>query len=378
MRELMPVRMQESMGGDVYSGIARASGLLWCGRERAQPGQASETVYVYCHPSSNFVGHYALAPTAALGIDAVGVVTRYAGNDTQVILENCVADLGSVITHLRENEGYRRVVLVGNSGGGGLSAFYQQQAEKPSVHDAPAGGGTDLTTASLPPADALVMLNAHSGRAALLQDWLDPAIRNEDDPFDRDTELDLFSARTLPLDRGWVAEYRTAQAERGARITTWAKSQLAQLHDTYGDAVPDLPFRIHGTCADPRFVDTSIDPSDREPGTLWGDAISANLRPVTLGSVSTLRSWLSQWSTATTNGHGPTCLEQVSVPVFVAFGTADKGCFPSMATDLYDAATHPGKELLPITGAGHYFEGAPELLPATLGTITGWVNRVLS
>ena len=53
---------------------------------------------VFCHPSSNFVSHYALAPTAALGVDAVGAVTRYAGNDAQVILENCVADLGSIIS----------------------------------------------------------------------------------------------------------------------------------------------------------------------------------------------------------------------------------------------------------------------------------------
>lgn len=377
MRELLPVPMQETMGGDVYSGIARASGLLWCGRERAEPGIVSDTALVFCHPSSNFVGHYALRATAGLGYDAVGVVTRYGGNDTQVILENCVSDLGSVISHLREKEGYRRVILVGNSGGGGLSAFYQQQAEKPTVTDAPGGGGTDLTTAVLPPADALVMLNAHAGRAALLQGWLDPAIRDEDDPFGRDADLDLFAAgRRAPLDRGWVEHYRQAQADRADRITAWVRAQLTRLHDEYGDAVPDLPFRIHGTCADPRFVDTTLDPSDREPGTLWGDAMSANLRPVTLGSTSTLRSWLSQWSVADTNAHGPTCLEDVSVPVMVVYGTADKGCFPSMARELFDASSHPGRELLAVEGTGHYFEGPPQRLPDTLQAITTWVEKV--
>lgn len=101
---------------------------------------------------------------------------------------------------------------------------------------------------------------------------------------------------------------------------------------------------------------------------------SANLRPVTLGSFSTLRSWLSQWSVADTNAHGPTCLESVSVPVLVAYGTGDKGCFPSMATALYDAARHPDKKLLPIPGAGHYFEGPAHLLTDTLDSVVDWLR----
>lgn len=374
MRELLAVPMQDQIGGDVYSGIARAAGLLWCGRERAKPGQISGTVLLYCHPSSNFVGHYALEPTAALGVDAVGAVTRYAGNDTQVILENCVADLGSIIHHLRAVEGYRRVVLVGNSGGGGLAALYQAQAEKPTIRDAPGGGGADLTRADLPPADALVMLNAHVGRADLLRGWLDPAVLDESDPFRREPELDLFTGRPTPLDRGWVAEYRQAQDARMARITDRAKEQLARLDEDFAGAVPDLPFHVHGTCADPRFVDTTLDPSDRAPGTLWGDPLSANLRPVTLGSLSTLRSWLSQWSVADTNGHGPTCLEQVSVPVHVIYATGDKGCFPSMAHALYDAARHPRRQLTSVPGSGHYFEGPPHLLASALQTIVEWLD----
>lgn len=373
MRELLAVPMQSAMGGDVYSGIARASGTLWCGRERAGAG-TTDTALVFCHPSSNFVGHYALVPAAGLGIDAVGVVTRYGGNDSQVILENCVADLGSVIRYLRDSEGYRRVVLVGNSGGGGLAAMYQAEAESATITDAPGGGGTDLTQADLPPADELVMLNAHSGRADLLQGWLDPAITDERDPFTRDPELDLFACRDLPLDRGWVAAYRDAQAERMRRVTAWVKTRADQLAGRYGNDVQDLPFHVNGTCADPRFLDTSLDASDREPGTLWGEPMSANLRPVTLGSFSTLRSWLSQWSIEDTNGHGPACLRRVSVPVFVAYGTADKGCFPSMAHALYGAATHPGKELLAVPGAGHYFDGAPELVTETLRSIIKWLG----
>jgi hypothetical protein len=112
MRELLPVPMQTTIGGDVYSGLRAPRAFRGAGA--SAPVRAADTVLVFLHPSSNFVGHYALSPCAALGVDAVGVVTRYGGKDSQVILENCVADLGSVIYHLRESEGYRRIVLVGN------------------------------------------------------------------------------------------------------------------------------------------------------------------------------------------------------------------------------------------------------------------------
>lgn len=377
MRELLPVPMLAQMGGDVYSGIARASGTLWCGIERAGDRRA-DTALVYCHPSSNFVGHYALEGTARHGFDAVGVVTRYAGNDSQVILENCLLDLGSVIQHLRDLE-YERVVLVGNSGGGGLASYYQSQAENPFVAEAPGGGGPDLTAAVLPPADALVLLNAHAGRADLLQGWIDPAIVDENDPYRRDPDLDLFAQDlSQPLDRDWVAAYREAQVARMAKITDTVVAELERLHENFGEAVPDLPLHVHGTCADPRFVDLTLDPSDRETGTLWGEPTSANLRPVTLGSFSTLRSWLSQWSPTHSHGHGPDRLPDVSVPVMVVYGTADKGCFPSMARQLYEAATHPSKKLYAARGVGHYFEGDPAVLEQALTEIATWVRHEVS
>jgi fermentation-respiration switch protein FrsA (DUF1100 family) len=74
------------------------------------------------------------------------------------------------------------------------------------------------------------------------------------------------------------------------------------------------------------------------------------------------------------NGHGPTCLQRVSVPVFVAYGTADKGCFPSMAHALYDAARHSDKDILAVDGAGHYFDGAPQLVDETLATLIKWLG----
>ncbi|WP_067461688.1 alpha/beta hydrolase [Actinomadura macra] len=355
--ELLAIPMQTPAAADqIYSGVARQAGVLWATRHRAAPGRLADTVVVVVHPSSNFLGHYALPWLAAEGADAVGMTTRYIGNDSALLLENCVLDVGSVVRHLR-NEGYRQVVLMGNSGGGGLVALYQEQAENPTITGPPGGGPPDLTAADLPPADALVLAMAHPGRAGLLTEWLDPAVVDEHDPTRRDDDLDMFRPRNgPPYAPGFLAAYRAAQQARNDRITAWASDRLDRLS---GPA--DLPFLVHGTCADPRFLDLDIDPSDREPGTLWGDAYAANLQPTGLAHFTTLRSWLSQWSRTRSNGHGPLRLRGVGVPVHVIYGTADQGCFPSHARELFDAVPHDRRTLTAIHGGRHYLNGRPDL-----------------
>lgn len=373
-RELLAVPMRTpASANEIYSGVARMAGTLWCTRHRARPGNIARTAVVAVHPSSNFLGHYALAAFARAGVDAIGMTTRYIGNDTALLLENCVVDVGSVVRHLRE-EGYERVVLFGNSGGGGLVSLYQNQAEHPTITAAPAGGGPDLTQADLPPADELVLAMAHPGRAQLLAEWLDPAVRSEQDPFDRDPDLDMFDTRNgPPYTPEFLRRYRAAQVARSEAITAWAEKKLAELGER---GIADMPFLVHGVCADPRFLDLSLDPSDRESGTLWGDAWNANFQPAALGHYTTLRSWLSQWSLSRSHGDGPARLRTVDAPVHVVYGTADQGCFPSHARALYDAVPHDRKALTPIKGGKHYLVGQAELTALMVDTLLAWLDDV--
>ncbi len=378
-KELLAVPMRDvTSAGEVYSGIARLAGRLWCARHRANPGRNAEVAVLVMHPSSNFLGHYALDAWADRGVDAIAMTTRYLGNDSTLLLENCVVDVGTVIAHLRDVEGYEKVVLIGNSGGGGLSALYQEQAEKPTITSSPCGGGPDLTRAELSPADALVMLMAHPGRANLLTEWLDPAVGTDEDPlaadpFNRNPELDMFEEGNGPsYDAEWLERYRSAQRARGDAITDWVVERLAEVDRRSGGRAGDIPFTVQATCADPRFLDLRIDPSDRERGTLWGDAYTANLQPSTLGHHTSLRSWLSQWSLRTSHGNGPDRLTRVSVPVHVIYGTGDQGCFPSHARELYDAVPHARKELTAIRGGKHYLNGQTELTEEMAEHLVGW------
>jgi pimeloyl-ACP methyl ester carboxylesterase len=291
-------------------------------------------------------------------------------------MENCVLDIGAAISYLR-GDGYRKVILVGNSGGGGLAALYQSQAEGPSITCTPAGDPPDLTEADLPAADGLVFLMAHPGRSVVFTEWLDPAIIDESDPLQRDPLLDLFAAEhSPPLDESFLTRYRDAQVTRNRRITKWVHDRLDIL-EARGGGLCDLPFTVHGTVADPRMVDLTMDPSDREATTPWGHASVATYAPVSLGHQCSLRSWLSQWSLDESHGDGRVHAARVDAPVLVVYGSADEVCYPSHAQSLFDAVSHSRKELQRIDGATHYFHGRKDLVEEGAERIVEWSKRSL-
>jgi len=369
--ELVGVPMIATGQVDVYSGVARLAGKVWGSLHRA--ARPAKTAVVVVHPSSNFLGHYLLGPLAERGVDAIGLTTRYIGNDSTLIMENCVLDVGAAIRFLR-GRGYEKIILVGNSGGGGLTAFYQSQAEAPSVRRTPAGDAPDLTRADLPPADALVQLMGHPGRAIVYTEWLDPAITDEKNFRQRDPDLDMFGAQHgPPFSAEFVERYRAAQLARNRRITGWVRAQLAGLASD-PDGVQDLPFVVQGTVADPRFLDLRLDPSDREPGTMWGPPHKANLMPAALGRYTSLRSWLSQWSIDESHCDGPLHLARTSVPTLVMYGTADQVCFPSHAKMMFDAVPHPDRQLTAVAGGTHYLQGQPHLVDLVADTIMTWLD----
>lgn len=363
---------------EIYSGVARLAKTVW-GSEVRRPGTERDTAVVFCHPTANFLGHYALPGLAERGFGAVGLTTRYVGNDASLLMENCLLDIGSMVAHLHDL-GYAKVVLVGNSGGSSIVPYYQAQAQHATV-TAPPGGGPDLTQASLVPADGLVMFMAHPSRARLSTEWLDPAIVDEHQPFERDPDLDMYDARNAPpFSAEFVARYRAAQIARNRRISAWAEGQLRALQASshVPDGLDDLPFIVHGTTADLRFLDGTIDASDREIGvSLWGPPAVANYMPAGIGRVSTLRSWLNQWSLDHTNGDALQWLPEVSVPVLIEYGTADVTVHPVMGQQMYDATTAAPRELKAIEGAGHYYEGTPELLSEALDAMADWITRTV-
>lgn len=375
-RDLLAIPQDFSRGsGHIASGVTRMAATLWATRWRDTSAE-QDTAVLIIHPTSNFMGHYALQGLAERGFAAVGMATRYVNNDSNLIVENCLLDVAAVMNYLRNDLGYEKILLVGNSGGGSLAALYQNQAESPSITSTPAGDSIDLTEMNLIPADAVSLAMAHPGRARAFTDKLDPAIRDESDPWDRDPELDMFREENgPPYSADFVDRYRAGQRARNHRITAWVKDELGRLaHDP--DGPDDLPFLVHGTDADIGYLDLTIDPNDRTEGSLLGDPRKSNFMPWGVGHYTGLRSWLSQWSLKDSRSDSIEALAGVTVPVQVVYGTADGITFTQDAKQVYEAIPHDRRELIAIEGADHYFQQRPDLRGDFCDHLARWARAI--
>ncbi|OCW84519.1 alpha/beta fold hydrolase [Gordonia hongkongensis] len=361
---------QDTYGG-VTESVVLESYLL---RPRGVP---SKNVIVFMHP----IGGGAYLPMtnalARAGHHVIYCNSRYRGVDSALIMEKVVQDLGACVQDARERLGYEKVILAGWSGGGALSLYYQQQAHHATVTATPAGEPPDLTALDLPAADGVMLLAAHVSRHGTLTEWMDPSILDESDPDNRDPELDLYNPSNPnqpPYSADFLDRYRAAQIDRNRRITAWVKERLADLRER-GEPLMERGFIVHGTMADPRWLDLTVDPSDRKIGCYLGDPRVVNMGPVGLARFSTLRSWLSQWSFDDANGDGPRCAADVAVPTLVIGNSADNACTPSHTHRLFDAVGHPDKTLHTIVGATHYYSGRDQIphLKEAVGTITEWL-----
>lgn len=194
---------------EMHSGLSRHYPTLHANLV-ASEGYATDVGVIMCHPASNFLSHFLLRAIAEQGIPAMGLNTRYASNEPALIMERAAFDFGTGVRWMADELGFEKIVLLGFSGGGSLASFYQAQAENPTVTQTPAGDPAPFATAGLRPADALMLVGAHPGRARVLRHWIDGAVVDETDPYATDPDLDLY-ARTAPLDPDWVRQYRDAQ-----------------------------------------------------------------------------------------------------------------------------------------------------------------------
>lgn len=244
-----------------------------------------------------------------------------------------------------------------------------------------AGEPTVLADTDLQPADGIVLMAAHRSRHHLLTDFLDPSVTDEDRPDQRDRKLNIYDERNpnkAPYSPEYVARYRVAQRARNERITARALSRLEDLRRS-GRPDDEHCFVVHGTMADLRWVDPTVDPNDRRPGSSYlGDPRVANESPAVLARFSTTRGWLSQWSLTHAQVDAVDAAERISIPALVVVNSADDACPAVHQHAFYEALPPNGKQWHEITGANHYFSGGgvrrSHLDEAAL-TVRDWARR---
>lgn len=344
---------------DVYGGGGAVVGLD-CHLLRPVD-RPSRTLLVFMHPIGGGMYLPAVRALAREGHHVLYANSRYRGADYALIMEKVAKDLGEAIVDAKDRLGYEKIVLVGWSGGGSLSMWYQSLAEAGvGLQDTAAGDPYEVAADRMPPVDAVIMMAAHVSRHQIFTEWLDPSILDESEPHVRQRELNLYdpaNPNQPTYSTDFLATFADAQVARNRRITAWVQEKLAEIRAS-DTPTAEFAFTVHGTMADPRWLDGAIEPSDRAIGTCYlGDPKVVNDGPVGLARFSTLRSWLSQWSydhaRCDALAAGPT----VSVPLLVVGNSADDACTPSHTQRLFDAVPHDRKRLHVVQGATHYYTG---------------------
>jgi len=371
-----------------YDGAQIVGYLHARGRER--------TAVVIMHPRELLVTHYLVPHLVAGGYACWVQGPRTVGNDLRLEHELALLDVAAGVDHLR-SLGFESIILLGNSGGAGLFAFYNQQAllaPAARIRKTPGGRPTKLDEATLPAVDGFAFVAPHPGQGQLLLGCIDPSVTDETDPLSIDPSLDPFSkangfGKPASYAPEFVTRYRAAQRARVARIDAKAKAMIAtrmaaRVRAKDGDARRDRLegafngiFEVWRTDADLRAFDPAIDPSDRRWGTVWGaDPLASNLGAVGFARVCTPESWLSTWSGLSSNASFEACGPAIAQPVVMLYYTGDNTVFPSDASALFAAIGARDKQRVDIKGNHHGHPLEPGPLPQDVAgaAIVAWLR----
>jgi pimeloyl-ACP methyl ester carboxylesterase len=370
------------------------------------------TVVIMAHPRADFSSHYSIPYWVEAGFAAFGFNTRYLNNDAMMIHENLLLDLAAGIRYLREEEDFENIVMLGNSGGGSLFAYYDSQARTPAgsrVSEPPGGGPPDLNKFDLPTADGYIALAAHPGQGMVLTSCLDAAVVDESDPLASDPALDMYDERngfstppaTSRYAKDFIERYRAAQIARCARIDAIAQRHIAETSRgraamrTPGFAASSADNRnyaarramaphymvVYRTQANPSYLDLSIDPSERAVGSIISPRPDlANYSAFGLGRIVTPDAWLSTWSGLSSYAKMASNLPQVTVPTLVVGANGDQDIFNSDVRREFDASGASDKTLAFIEGADHFMRAGGDKAhlgdprPRLMKVLTEWTR----
>lgn len=370
------------------------------------------TVVIMAHPRADFSTHYSIPFWIAAGFAAFGFNTRYLNNDAMMLHENLILDLAVGIRFLRDEEGFEKIVMLGNSGGGSLFAYYDSQARTPKggrVTAPPGGGPPDLNKFDLPTADGYIVLAAHPGQGMVLMSCLDAAVVDESDPLASDPALDMYDERngfkTPPAESRYapdfVERYRAAQRARCARIDAIARRHIAEASHARAAmrsqdfassssegrnhiarrAMAPRYMVVYRTQANPNYLDLSIDRSERSAGSIISPRPDlANYSAFGLGRIVTPDAWLSTWSGLSSYAKMAPNLPKVTIPTIVVGANGDQDIFISDVHGEFEASGASDKTLAFIEGADHFMRagGAKAHLgdprPRLMKVLTDWTR----
>jgi len=355
-------------------------------------GPAPTIGVLVIHRTANFMETLACTELSKRGFLTLCMNPRSDNNEAAVWWNDIPLDVKTGVEFLRAQKGIEGVVLWGHSGGGPTTTFYQAVAENGTSYCNTAEKiiPCDESLEGLPPADGLILVDAHPGNSVNVLRSINPAVLNDEEIVDHNAEpkfdpsLDALDPANgyRPNGSHYTAEFKqryfAAQAERMGKLIHIARAKLAAIRagayrysdDDYFPIVQSSGWRlmqsdvsIHQTTAAPRRLlrnDGSIVEqvvrSVRVPTGSRPDAGFSNTR------IQTVRSFLStnairatdsmdeiDWCSS--NNSVPCAVQSISVPMLIA---PMGGYYFVRDNEIhYELAKSKDREFIVIEGAVH-------------------------
>jgi hypothetical protein len=208
----------------------------------------SKVGVIVIHRTSNYLSHPACTQLSSRGLTVLCMNSRFDNNEALVNWELIALDVGQGVKYLKNTLNLSKVILFGHSGGGPTTTYYQAVAEKgPSYCQGPnklsqcASSGPN-SVAGLPPADGMVLADAHPGNTGLALRAINPSIKQNQDkevvgvdgenpPITPQKNLDRFdpangfdpTGGNSNYSKAFVQRYTAAQSDR---MNDWIEQAL--------------------------------------------------------------------------------------------------------------------------------------------------------
>ncbi len=316
---------------------------------------------------------------AERGVHVLCAGSRYARNDSPLIMEKVLLDLGAFIRHAQGGWAYRAHRarrLVGRRLAVALLPVAGRASDDRDAHAGRRPGRPAVAPACCRPTRCSCRRRTCRARV-MLREWIDPSVRDEDDPDDRDIELDLYDPRN-PNQPPYAPEYieRFRDGAARARPPAHGLGEGDARAPARGTAATEKErgFVTHRTLADPRFLDgiARAQRSAASGAATWAiRRRSTTVRSAWRASrrcAPGCRSGRSTTPTRTASAAPPA----VTVPLLAIENTADDAVPQSHVGRIYRPPASTDKTFAAITGATHYYVGQPELLTRR-GRVVTWL-----
>jgi pimeloyl-ACP methyl ester carboxylesterase len=368
-----------------------AQGLYWV----PSTGLISHIAFLAIHRTGDYLAHVSTQELPRRGFSVLGMNSRFKNNEADVEWELIALDVRAGVRFLRQQSGITKVILIGHSGGGPTTSYYQAVAENGPAY---CQGANKLSPCSdqqlagftgADRADGIVFLDAHPSNTITTLRALNAAVQNEKNPKNLSQNLDPFSPNNgfnpsgdSVYSSNFVDRYSRAQSRRMNDLIKQAldiKNEIeAGKHFPaeddafifYRDSarLSDFSTGVHGTTLNPADLlknDGTIESGKivktvrvPDPGQREEDESFAGVKFLTITSFLSANAILSTHSLneneinwCTSNNSVPCAVRSISVPILVV---AMQGhYFIRDGEYIYETSTSTDKSFIVLEGANH-------------------------